>query len=332
MIFNFSLSSKDLKTITNNFFQELINAEKGKNSSLAFIRYPIPKNFFPIKEKAYQEISVGGSIIKSQIIVNKKTVRKKVEKINHFFLTKKDLFEIIKKHINNKIKLIVLNLAFPLKPILRKNLLDGKLIKTTKEHQLKDLVGKLVGEELEKYFYQKERKNIKTTVVNDVIFLLLKSLEKNLYPLSVIAGVVGTGTNFGFFLEETVAINLESGNFDKFQLSKTGLIIDKNSKNPGGQLFEKEVAGAYLYQHYNLITKRNIQSTQELSQLAKEGDFIAQKLINRSAFLIACQIAGIYRFKKLKNPNLKPKLIIEGSLFKKGWQYEKTVKNTLKML
>ncbi len=331
MSFN-QLSVKDLKTIVNNFFQELINAEKGKNSSLAFIKYPIPKNFLPIKEKTYQEISVGGSIIKSKTIINKKTVKKKMEKINHPFLTKKDLFEVIKKHINNKIKFTILNFAFPLKPILRENLLDGKLIKATKEHQLKDLIGKFVGEELEKYFYQKERKNIKITVVNDVILLLLQSIRKNSPPLFLIAGVVGTGTNFGFFLDEKIAINLESGNFDKFPLSKTGLIIDKNSKNPGEQLFEKEVAGAYLYQHYNLITKRNIKSTKELSQLAKEGDLIAQKLINRSASLIACQIAGIYRFKKLKNPNLKPKLIIEGSLFKRGWQYEKTVKNTLKML
>lgn len=331
MSFN-QLSVKDLKTITNNFFEELINAENGKKTSLAFIKYPIPKNFFPIKEKVYQEISIGGTIIKSQIIINKKIIKKKVQKIKNPLLSKKDIFKIINNHKDKKINLLFLNFAFPLKPVLRENLLDGKLIKATKEHQLKDLVGKVVGEELERYFYQKERKNIKITVVNDVVFLLLHSLRKNYHPLSVVAGVVGTGTNFGFFLDETTAINLESGNFNKFHLSKTGLIIDKNSKNPGEQLFEKEVAGAYLYQHYNLITKKNIKSTKKLSQLAKEGDLIAQKLINRSAFLIACQIVGIYRFKKLKNPNLKLKLIIEGSLFKRGWQYEKTVKNKLKML
>lgn len=331
MSFN-QLSVKDLKTIANNFLQELINAEKGKDSSLAFIRYPIPKNFFPIKEKVYQEITIGGTIIKSKTIINNKTVKIKTQIISTFFSNKKDLFEIIKKHLDKKTKFIILNFAFPLKPILRKNLLDGKLIKATKEHQLKDLLGKFVGEELEKYFYQKERKNIKITVLNDVIFLLLKSLEKKFHPLSVIAGVVGTGTNFGFFLDETTAINLESGNFDKFQLSKTELIIDQNSKNPGKQLFEKEVAGAYLYQHYNLLAKKNIYSTKELTKLAKKGDLIAQELINRSASLIACQIAGIYQFKKLKNPHLELKTIIEGSLFKKGWNYSKIVKNALKML
>lgn len=332
MTFDFSFSLKNLKTIANNFFQELINAENGKDTSLAFIKYPMPKNLFPIKEKVYQEINIGGTIIKFQTIVNKKIVRKKAQKINYPLSNKKNLFEIIKKYVDNKTKFIILNFAFPLKPIWRKKLLDGKLIKTTKEHQLKDLVGKFVGEELERYLYQEKKIKTNIIVLNDVIFLLLKNIKESASLLSLIAGIVGTGTNFGFFLDKKTAINLESGNFDKFQQSPTGIIIDKNSKNPGKQLFEKEVAGAYLYKHYNLLTKKNVRSTKELSDLAKKGDFIAQNLIKRSAYLIACQLAGIYKFKKMKNPDLKLELIIEGSLFTKGWQYAKTVKNLLKML
>ena len=55
---------------------------------------------------------------------------------------------------------------------------------------------------------------------------------------------------------------------------------------------------------------------------------MAQQLLERSASLVACQIAGIYQFKN------QPKLtfVMEGSLFWKAWQYKAMVSDYLAKL
>ena len=146
--------------------------------------------------------------------------------------------------------------------------------------------------------------------------------------MSIVAGIVGTGTNFAFFLNKNTAVNLESGNSNHFPQSKTKKIIDRSSTNPEEQLFEKEVAGAYLFRHYQVNQSKKAnhfpQSTLDLNHLACQGDRLAQKFFERSSALIASQIAGIYLFKKyyLKtistdSAQLKPPLtfVMEGSVF-----------------
>ena len=131
-------------------------------------------------------------------------------------------------------------------------------------------------------------------------------------------------------------VNLESGNFSGFKQTETGIVIDKNSINSGRQKFEKEVSGAYLYRHYNILAKRHGLSETESTitlgdlacELAGEESKLAQALIDRSAALVACQIAGMYYFRGEEQMNW----IMEGGIFYKSYKYQTSLKKYLKKL
>lgn len=332
------MTKKTLVNIANNFYQDLKKASQGKKSSLSFIKNTLPEKPLVAKEEIFQVMVIGGSVLKSTLLKSsyrKTTILSQKKEQLPLLKNKKTLFLLIEKHLHPKINCLALNFAFPLKPKIRENLLDGQLLKATKEHQLIGLLNNLAGRELEKYIYQRKKRKIKITIANDTICLLLSGLSKARWS-NLIAGVVGTGINFAFFTDKKTAVNLESGNFNRFPQTKTGNIIDLSSSNPGEQLFEKEVAGAYLYQHYNLsnylLYDRDIDNTFQLNQLAQKGNSLAKKLLQRSASLIACQIAGIYFFKNFKFQISNLKLIMEGSLFWLGYHYQDYVKNYLQLL
>ena len=174
------------------------------------------------------------------------------------------------------------------------------------------------------------------SVANDSVCLLLSGLGgHNLQELS--AGIVGTGVNFAFFSDKNTIINLESGNFSKFSPSPITLEIDTASQEKGKYLFEKEVAGGYLYKHFNILIKQKninyppISSTEHLSKLAQEylGEVsdLAKELLVHSAQFAACAIAGITKF---KGHNMT--FVMQGSLFWEGYKYKETVENTVKEL
>lgn len=94
--------------------------------------------------------------------------------------------------------------------------------------------------------------------------------------------------NFALFRQKDQVVNLESGNFDKFPQTNEGKMIDKHSAFPGRQLFEKETAGSYLFQHFNIEPR--LSSTKELDEVSLRGDLkasrLAQSLLARSAKLV----------------------------------------------
>jgi len=200
----------------------------------------------------------------------------------------------------------------------------------TKEHAFLGLIGRQVGVSIEKFIYEKFRREIIVSLANDTICLTLSGLTK-FSAKTVCGGIVGTGMNFAFFLDEKRLVNLEAACFDKFNQTETGKKIDKQSVQRGNSLFEKEVSGASLYQHYNLLTGGKLTSTHELDMVArgeKPGEkTVARDLMKRSAQLIACQAAGIVNFKKQPM-----NFVMEGSLFWVGWNYKKTVAETIKLL
>jgi hexokinase len=151
---------------------------------------------------------------------------------------------------------------------------------------------------------------------------------------SLVGGIVGTGMNFGFFLNEHEAVNLESAGFDKFPQTKEGKWIDKHSHQPGIAMFEKETAGKYLYQHFNLMKKelgikyKDLESTFEMNELLKKNvpkaTPLVKKLFERSAKLVATQIAGTLMYKERDMT-----FVMEGSLFYKAKNYKALVKQTV---
>lgn len=325
----FQYSSDQLKQIRDNFVEELKNASLGKKTSLAFIKNPLPQKPLVKDGEIFQVMVVGGAVFETALVKkegNSLLILKQQKETLPLFKNKQTFLTFVEKNLYPKISVVALNFAYALKPVIRGRVIDGiKLGTGGKGHKFTGLINKKVGEEIEKYIFSKRQRKIKVVVANDTICLLLSN---PIMKPTIVAGIVGAGTNFAFFLDENSAINLESGNFDKFPQTATGKIVDQNSTQPGKQLFEKEVSGAYLYQHYNVLKHRSeLSSTLELNNYAEKGDIFAQKLIERSASLIACQIAGLYQF---KSRNLK--FIMEGSLFWHGWHYRDFVEKYLAQL
>jgi len=335
-------STSQLRKIRDDFFSELVEASQGKKSSIAFIKNLLPTKPIITQDQIFQTMVIGGRIFEKALFAKNKnkTILLESKKANlPFFQDKQMFFAFVAKHLNQTVNYLVVNFAYGLKQVIREDgLIDGiKLASGGKGQKFSGLTGQLVGKEIERYILAKNNRTIKVCLANDSICLLLSGLDKNDH-IKTAAGIVGAGTNFSFFLDQKTAVNLESGNFNKFPQTKTTKKIDQNSTNPGRHLFEKEVSGAYLHQHYNLLTNnsknenKEAESTEKLSFLANCGDVLAQKIFERSASLIACQIAGIYQFKNLKFQVSNLKFIMEGSVFWKSWHYTQLVNSYLKKL
>lgn len=329
------LPLQNLQKIRDNFGEELKRASDGKETSLAFLKNPLTRRSFVQDGEQFQVLVIGGTNFIGQMVrkprqglafLHAQTATLPV------FLRKEDFLAFVTKHINKHVRVVAINFAFPLDPFLRVGLIDGNLIRGTKKHTFGGMIGLSVGKTIEEALDHKKL----IAVANDTICLVLSGLGLGERE-NLCGAVVGTECNMAFFLNDYTIVNLESGNFSNFERSKRGKEIDKGSENPGRQLFEKEVAGDYLFHHYNIAIRdtalhvSQASSTAELSTIAQTGlphSVIAKQLLEYSASLVACQIAGICQFKKL--PRLT--FVMEGSLFWKGWNYRKMVEDYVERL
>jgi len=135
---------------------------------------------------------------------------------------------------------------------------DAKLLVWTKQIQAPAIVGQWVGAELAKRL---DPKPSKIQVVNDTVATLLagKATEKPGQKFSAYLGfILGTGTNVAYIEknnnipklanppEGSMAINTESGGFNKIAQSAFDEAMDRKTADCGSQRFEKMIAGAYL--------------------------------------------------------------------------------------
>lgn len=304
---------------------ELVTAHSGKDSSLTFARHTLYKPEVP--ENRIHVIVIGGTNLLSAVVSNNNgtlTLESKQKLPLPVLDSEKTLFGIIASCINQlRLQSVAINFAYPLEPVEHNGLLDGKLIRATKEHTMNGLIGEVVGDSFTRYYQKTYNKSLSVSVANDTVCLVLAGLGHS-DAEQLAGGVIGTGFNFGFFLDSATVINLESGNFNRFVQSIPGIEIDKSSNNPGRQQWEKEVAGAYLYLHYNYFAKEQgfelIDSTYEMSTLAEknnpEGE-LARMVLRHSAAHTAVEIAAICDFRN----NYSLNFIIEGSLFWYGHNY-----------
>ncbi len=302
-------------------------ADIKKPISALFIRNQLPSHNAIPDNEIFQVIAIGGSHMKNALMQKKgdsinllKKTKVKVPTFNDetTFLT------FVEKHLNIESSHLVINLAQMLEPVIRGNIFDGRLVGSSKEHEFAGLIGKVVGEEVEKYIAQKLQRKIHVSVINDVTCLVLSGLQMSDWNI-IVGGIVGTGVNFGYFLDRYTIINTESGAFRALRQTETGRALDKQSNKPGEFIFEKEVSGRYLFQHFNILLKDyQCSSTEKLSHIARSDDKnaqIAQKLFERSASLIATHMTAIFMYKSQKNLVFA----MEGSLFWEGWNYENMV-------
>lgn len=328
-------STQELREIRDNFTAELEEAKDGTKNSLAFIKNPLPTEPLVARNEHFQVLTVGGTNAESVLVRIKDTevhIDEHKKGKSPVFSDASTLFEFVEQNLYPDVSVVAINFAFPVAPVVRNGLLDGQLIQGVKGHDFKGLIGETVGEEIEKYVADWRGRDIKVTVANDTVCLILAGNKFTQQPETILGGIVGTGTNFGYYLDPDTIVNLESANFDKFKRKQTDKPVDAYSEHYGNHLFEKEVAGKYLFGHYNsLVTQPGVNeddrlsSTEELSECAANGTCaspdIARGLLERSAQLIAAQIAGLYRFKN--TPALTA--IMEGSLFWNGHNYRENV-------
>jgi len=327
----------DLEAISNNFLHELERANVGYKTSLPFIIHTTSNKPLIHEDEVFQVMVVGGTVFKSALI--KKTAEGlkiiKEEKSKIEMMSTKGVFlSFIEKNLDKNIAVLGLNFAYPLQPVFEGNKLDGVLLFSRKGHKLVGLQNETIGKEIEDYIFGKYVKRIRVSVANDAICLLLSGLAK-FSGEGLAAGIVGTGLNFSFFIDRQHIVNTESGSFDKLPRPEKTQYRLSGTKNEN--VFERQVAGAYLYKNFNLHIKAEkidyppIANSSQLSELAAQNmgrvSDLAREILTRSANLVACQIAGIGRFK-----NQDMTFVMEGSLFWKGYKYKQTVNDIFKLL
>jgi hexokinase len=348
------IKNSELKQIYKSFRDELEKTSDGHQTSFAYIHSPIPQKKLVEKGEVFQVIMFGGSHIETAMMVanEEKSFIVDFDKTSiPLLINKQVFFETFERHLRPAVRYVALNFAFPIQTITRKGILDGVLIGAPKGHTFDGMLSKTVGLELEKYIFKKQNRLITVSVCNDstAMGLATINLKTGFDWKNTAVGIVGTGTNFGFFENNKTFVNLESGNFNKFEQSRTGQIIDAISDNHLEHWIEKEVSGAYLFQHFNILASEyslpfHLASTQQLDQLAqglqpedldtiKSNDpgkqfFInhndipenymellndavnlARTLLKKSASLIACKVAGLRDYLQTRHPKHTQKVL-----------------------
>ncbi len=327
----------DLERLTDSFVSELARASSGEKTSLPFLIHTIPDKPLVRSGELFQGIVVGGSeakFVKMRYIGGKTKLVNETRVHMPVFHTKEDFLDFVGPHVDRDVRVVGLNFAYPLQPMFDRGILDGILVNGTKEHVFAGLVGKPVGRELEEYMARQTSQKIRVTSANDTICLLMSALSKA-PRAELVAGILGTGMNFAFFLPDGGPVNLEAASFNKFPHTQEGAIVDKKSLVPGASSFEKEVAGGWLFKQYNAAAERlgyqsRLADSLELSTLAatnSDEGRLARQLLERSSAMVACQIAGIARFL-----GHGITVVMEGSLYWKASGYKEHLKKQLARL
>lgn len=338
------LSHNDLLTIKNNFIEELSRAEssfiaKQKNlTSLAYIVTEISPSPLVKKEEKFQVQIVGGTLGGKAICTKHNdqitVLKEELDMTLPPLTSKKDFLSFIASSLEDDISVLSVNFAYPLEPFLRDGRLDGILLDigtSGKAVSAPDLIGEKIGESIEKYIKKTLQRSVCVSVGNDSLCLALAG--KNLPGIDedkLGFGIVGTGINFGFFLNKNMVVNLENHAFTSFPQSELGKILSDKAGSP----FGKETNGETLYKHFNFFLKKEdidfppLTATSQLDEIIKKNmpvlSDVARAILKRSAELIACQVSGILDFKKTDMT-----FVMEGGLFWHGIRYGEIVENTI---
>lgn len=137
---------------------------------------------------------------------------------------------------------------------------DGRLLKWSKQIKAPEVVGKLIGENILKKLDGESPKH-ELTLLNDTVATLLAAKPNaQAGPYSSLVGfILGTGTNTAYVEQNaritklfdhnatgSMAINVESGEFNRVPRSEFDLHFDATTRDPGSYVFEKMISGAYM--------------------------------------------------------------------------------------
>jgi hypothetical protein len=340
-----------LQETSTNFHKELKLAELNNDSDLDFQKIGIETHQNIPENELFQTILIGGSHLESalvKVIQGQVKIYKFTSKEFNTLPNGEELMKIVLDSLDPNVKHLNISLAYKTRHYTRNGLIDGVVVTSSKEHNLESLQGKSLGEEIEKKVLERKGRQIKVSVVNNNVSLGIAACRKESAKSDLettITGIVSSGVNFGLFDSRiSKFINLESGNFGNYKQSNSAKILDSHSQNPGRNLCEKEVGLVYLWRLFNLEAvsediKQRLTGPADFLELINSKETtkssnLAQKLFQKSAALVASQIAGIIYFKDEKqiSKNQVYKIILEGDLFWKNQQYRELVKKNLEVI
>lgn len=330
---------QELQEIRDAFLDELQHASRGQKTSLPFIKHPLSQHPVAQVGDLFQVLMIGGTVYQNALF--RKTmqgleVEERTQGKLPALVSKEAFLQFIAAQLNPTVKVVAINFAYAMMPIMNSGVLDGKLEWGSKEHTFEGLIGATIGHTISDFVKATQQRDITVSVANDTICLLLSGLKENAWKESA-CGIVGTGVNFAFFLDEHTAVNIESAEFDRFELSESAKEMDAKSASPGSALLEKEISGAYLYQKYNIeiekagIETEKIQSSEQLNQISLDqshpGHAIAAAILERSAQFTAIQISALMEYHQT---NIT--FCMSGSLFWEADAYKEKVEQNVKQL
>lgn len=286
-------------------------------------------------------------------------------------ISRDEFFKIIVQYISpiiNKSNKIGFCFSYPVE-ILSNT--DGKVLSMTKELKITDIESTILGKTLNYYLCQGGYEgNKKVAVLNDTTAVLLSGIGvSQTYKYDTFIGLIlGTGTNTCYMeksknvlkdkllskKEGHTLINIESGGYSPLFRGAIDESLDQKSNDPGNQLFEKMISGAYqgplVFESLmcagkdGLFTKKVIEEVPSISSkdvsdfllnpfsnekslgqaISKHGTYedrikiylLIDELIERGAMLLAMNVKAILKKTgRGKNPCEPVCLTIDGSTF-----------------
>lgn len=139
---------------------------------------------------------------------------------------------------------------------------DGKILNFSKEIQVPEAIGRMVGSELNRYLGQRGYANdYNIVVLNDTVAALLggRAVTQNRIYDSNVGFILGTGTNTAYIEDvenitklqgefpegAQMIINMESGDYRISHCSDLDREIDASTTSPNTYNFEKMISGRY---------------------------------------------------------------------------------------
>ena len=304
--------------------EKLLRApEEPSLAGLSYLPAPADYRYAPETSESVQLLVIGGT--RTESILYRRDTRE-FTRHRHAptptLRSARDFLDLLRS-VREPTSSLVLNFTFPMRPYLRGTRLDGTLLRGTKAHTLTDLIGKSIGAYLETHL----DRHPQVVVVNDITVLLTSFASQGVR----VAGVLGTGGNFGLS-HAGQCVNLETGNYNDFGVDEAVAVIDRESDNPGAQLWEKSTSGKYLKDQFNYYAAQTglslrMRTSHELDDVHEiTAAALGEAVYRRSASKVAVSIAALLEVTSSST------LVMEGGVFWEAYGYSNYVREYLGLL
>ncbi len=250
------------------FIDEMAQGLAGRESSLAMLPTYMQVDADVPVNKPVIVLDAGGTNFRIATVCFDENKKPTIENYRLFPMPgieeevgKDEFFQIIAgytKDVLDKATNIGFCFSYPTEILPNK---DGKLLRFSKEIKASQVIGQVIGENLNCAIAAAgadENKHV--ILLNDTVATLLAGRDYNNRLFDGYVGfILGTGTNCsyvernsnitkktGLDASGSQIVNVESGGFGKCRQGKIDILFDQTTTNPGVHTFEKMISGGYL--------------------------------------------------------------------------------------